>query len=193
MKQVLQSLRSGKVEVANIPVPSVNSGELLISTKNTLLSAGTEKMLVDFGKAGWIEKARLQPDKVRMVIDKIKTDGFQPTIEAVLSKLDQPLPLGYCNVGTLIDKGSRTEGFEIGERVISNGQHAEVVSVPYNLSAKVPDKVSNEEAAFTVIASVALQGIRLVKPTLGETVVVTGLGPIGLITVQLIKLTVVEF
>lgn len=144
-------------------------------------------MLVEFGKAGWLEKARQQPDKVRMVLDKVRTDGLQPTIEAVLNKLEQPLPMGYCNVGLVAEIGRGATGFNKGDRVISNGKHAEVVSVPINLCAKVPDTVSDEEAAFTVLGAIALQGIRLVQPTLGETVVVTGLGLIGLMTVQLLR------
>lgn len=187
MKQILQSLKTGATEIANIPVPSAKRGQLLIKTSHSLVSAGTERMLVEFGKAGWIEKARQQPDKVRMVLDKIKTDGLQPTIEAVFNKLDQPLPLGYCNVGRVAVVGTGVVGFEAGERVISNGKHAEVVSVPINLCARVPDSVSDEEAAFTVLGAIALQGIRLVQPTLGETVVVTGLGLIGLLTVQLLR------
>lgn len=187
MKQILQSLKTGATEVGDIPVPNVKRGHLLIQTTNTLVSAGTERMMVEFGKAGWIDKARKQPDKVRMVLEKIKTDGLQPTIEAVLNKLDQPLPLGYCNVGRVAGVGAGIAGFEAGERVISNGKHAEVVSVPINLCAKVPETVSDEEAAFTVLGAIALQGIRLVQPTLGETVVVTGLGLIGLVTVQLLR------
>jgi predicted dehydrogenase/threonine dehydrogenase-like Zn-dependent dehydrogenase len=187
LKQILQSLKTGATEVAEVPVPSVKRGQLLIATSQTLVSAGTERMLVEFGKAGWIEKARRQPDKVRMVLDKIKTDGLQPTIEAVFNKLDQPLPLGYCNAGRVAEVGAGVVGFKAGERVISNGKHAEVVPVPVNLCAKVPDAVSDEEAAFTVLSAIALQGIRLVQPTLGETVVVTGLGLIGLVTVQLLR------
>jgi threonine dehydrogenase-like Zn-dependent dehydrogenase/predicted dehydrogenase len=187
VKQILQSLKTGRTEVADLPIPSIKSGQLLIKTTHSLVSAGTERMLVEFGKAGWIEKARKQPDKVRMVLDKIKTDGFQPTLEAVFNKLEQPLPLGYCNVGRVAELGKGVTGFELGDRVISNGKHAEVVSVPINLSAKIPDSVSDEEAAFTVLGSIALQGIRLVQPTLGETVVVTGLGLIGLLTVQLLR------
>ena len=187
MKQILQSLKTGATEVAEIPVPAVKRGQLLIRTRQTLVSAGTERMLVEFGKAGWIEKARQQPDKVRMVLDKIRTDGLQPTIEAVFNKLDQPLPLGYCNVGHVAEVGAGVTGFAAGERVISNGKHAEVVSVPVNLCAKVPDAVSDEEAAFTVLGAIALQGIRLAQPTLGETVVVTGLGLVGLMTVQLLR------
>lgn len=144
-------------------------------------------MLVEFGKAGWIEKARQQPDKVRMVLDKIKTDGLLPTIEAVFNKLDQPLPLGYCNVGQVMAAGAGVSGFAIGDRVASNGKHAEIVSVPVNLAARVPDGVSDEAASFTVVAAIALQGIRLIQPTLGEAVVVTGLGLIGLLTVQLLR------
>ena len=144
-------------------------------------------MLVGFGQASWLGKARQQPDKVRMVLDKIKTDGIQPTIESVLNKLDQPLPMGYCNVGCVKQVGHGVSGFEVGDRVISNGKHADVVSVPKNLCAKVPDVVDGEEAVFTVLAAIALQGVRLVKPTLGETVAVTGLGLVGLLTVQLLR------
>ncbi|MBQ1784375.1 MAG: bi-domain-containing oxidoreductase [Gammaproteobacteria bacterium] len=187
MKQILQNLKTGATEVAELPVPSVRKGQLLIATTQTLVSAGTERMLVEFGKASWLEKSRQQPDKVRMVLDKIKTDGLMPTIEAVFNKLDQPLPLGYCNVGRIVTLGDGVSGFKIGERVISNGKHAEVVSVPVNLCARVPDAVSDEEAAFTVLCAIALQGIRLVGPTLGETVAVIGLGLIGLVTVQLLR------
>ena len=187
MKQILQNLKNGSTNLADIPVPSIGRGQLLIATSNTLVSAGTERMLVEFGKAGWIDKARQQPDKVRMVLDKIKTDGLMPTVEAVFNKLDQPLPLGYCNVGRVAKVGAGETAFAIGDRVISNGKHAEVVSVPFNLCAKVPDAVSDEEAAFTVLGAIALQGIRLIQPTLGETVVVTGLGLVGLMTVQLLR------
>ncbi len=144
-------------------------------------------MLVEFGKAGWIDKARQQPDKVRMVLNKISTDGLMPTLEAVFNKLDQPLPLGYCNVGTVLEAGSGVTAFTPGDRVVSNGKHAEAVSVPVNLCARVPTAVPDDEAAFTVLGAIALQGIRLVQPTLGETVVVTGLGLIGLVTVQLLR------
>jgi predicted dehydrogenase len=187
VKQVLQSLKTGATEVAEIPCPTARRGQILVRTANTLVSAGTERMLVNFGKANFIDKARQQPDKVRMVLDKIKTDGLMPTLEAVFNKLDQPLPLGYCNVGTVLDVGPDVSGFAPGDRVASNGKHAEAVAIPVNLAAKVPDNVSDGEASFTVLGSIALQGIRLVQPTLGETVVVTGLGLIGLMTVQLLR------
>ena len=144
-------------------------------------------MLVDFGKANLLDKARQQPDKVRQVLDKVKTDGLVPTLEAVRNKLEQPLPLGYCNVGVVAELGAGVTGFSVGDRVASNGKHAELVSVPVNLCAKIPDGVPDEAAAFTVIGAIALQGIRLVQPTLGEAVVVTGLGLIGLMTVQLLR------
>mgnify|MGYP003344724746 CR=1 FL=1 len=187
MKQILQNLKTGTTEVAEIPCPVVRRGQLLIRTRRTLVSAGTERMLVEFGRANLIEKARQQPDKVRMVLDKIKTDGLLPTLESVRNKLDQPFPMGYCNVGTVMEVGLGVDGFQIGDRVVSNGNHAEVVSVPVNLCARVPDNVSDEDAVFTVMGAIALQGIRLVQPTLGEAVVVAGLGLIGLITVQLLR------
>ena len=187
MKQILQSLKTGATEVAEVPCPAVRPGQLLIRSTRTLVSVGTERMLVEFGKAGWIAKARQQPDKVRMVLDKIKTDGLVPTFESVMNKLDQPLPLGYCNVGRVMATGNGVAGFELGDRVVSNGKHAEAVSVPVNLCARVPEGVSDDEAAFTVLGAIALQGIRLVQPTLGESVVVTGLGLIGLVTVQLLR------
>ena len=187
MKQILQNLKDGSTEVADVPSPRAGRGQLLIRTTRTLVSAGTERMLVDFGKAGFIDKARQQPDKVRMVLDKIRTDGLMPTIEAVRNKLDQPLPMGYCNVGEVVEVGPGAAGFSVGDRVASNGKHAEMVAVPVNLCARVPVGVADEAAAFTVLGAIALQGIRLVQPTLGEAVVVTGLGLIGLVTVQLLK------
>lgn len=185
MKQILQNIGNGQTSLADVPCPQNKPGHLLIASQQTLVSAGTERMLVDFGKANVLEKAHQQPDKVKMVLGKVKTDGLQPTIEAVRSKLDQPLPLGYCNAGIVLDTG--VAGFDIGDRVVSNGHHAEVVRVPKNLCAKIPDNVDNESAAFTVLASIALQGIRLAQPTLGECVVVTGLGLIGLVAVQLLR------
>lgn len=187
MQQILQNLRDGSTEIADVPAPALRRGHLLIRSEVTLVSAGTERMLVEFGKANMLQKARQQPDKVRMVLEKVRTDGLAATFDAVRSKLDQPLPLGYCNVGTVIGVGAGVSGFSIGDRVVSNGKHAEVVSVPVNLCAKVPDEVSEDAAAFTVLSAIALQGIRLVNPTLGECVAVTGLGLIGLVTVQLLR------
>lgn len=185
VKQLLQSLKDGTTEVAEVPAPRTGQGQVLIRSDVSLVSAGTERMLVDFGKANLIQKARSQPDKVRMVLEKAHTDGIAATYDAVRSKLDQPLALGYCNVGSVIE--SRMAGLFPGDRVVSNGKHAEVVAVPGNLCARIPDNVSNDAASFTVLAAIGLQGIRLAQPTLGECVVVTGLGLIGLLTVQILR------
>lgn len=185
MKQLLQSLKDGSTEVAEVPAPRAGRGQLLIRTTTSLVSAGTERMLVEFGQANLIQKARQQPDKVRMVLKKIQSDGLATTLDAVRSKLDQPLALGYCNVGRVIE--ANAEGFAVGDRVVSNGKHAGIVAVPRNLCARIPDAVSDDEANFTVLAAIGLQGIRLVQPTLGECVVVTGLGLIGLLTVQMLR------
>lgn len=187
MKQIIQDLKSGATVLEEVPVPQVKSGYVLIQTTRTLVSLGTERMLVEFGKANLIDKARQQPDKVKQVLDKIKTDGLQPTLEAVFNKLGQPLPLGYCNVGKVVAVGKGVTEFVVGDRVASNGNHAEYVCVPKNLVAKIPDNVTDEEATFTVIGSIGLQGIRLLNPQLGECVVVVGLGLIGLVAAELLK------
>lgn len=187
MKQVLQNLRNGRTATVDVPCPVPGRGQLLIRTRRTLVSAGTERMLVEFGKAGWIEKARQQPEKVRDVLEKIASDGVRPTLEAINRKLDQPLPMGYCNVGVVEAVGPSVADFSVGDRVASNGRHAEMVVVPANLCARIPLGVGDDEAAFTVLGAVALQGIRLLQPTLGESVAVTGLGLIGLLAVQLLR------
>ncbi|HEY5462804.1 MAG TPA: bi-domain-containing oxidoreductase [Hanamia sp.] len=186
MKQIIQSFKTGETILEDIPAPQVSRGCVLIQTTRSLVSLGTERMLVEFGKSNLIQKARQQPDRVKQVLDKIKTDGLVPTLEAVFNKLGQPLPLGYCNVGKVIEVGEGVTDFKIGDRVSSNGQHAEYVNIQQNLVAHIPDNVSDEEAAFTVIGSIGLQGIRLCNPTLGETIVVTGLGLIGLLTAELL-------
>jgi predicted dehydrogenase/threonine dehydrogenase-like Zn-dependent dehydrogenase len=186
MKQIIQSFKSGDTILEEVPAPQVSKGTILIQTTRSLVSLGTERMLVEFGKSNLISKARQQPDKVKQVLDKIKTEGLIPTLEAVFNKLGEPLPLGYCNVGKVISVGDGVIEFKVGDRVASNGQHAEFVAVPKNLVAHIPDNVSDEQATFTIIGSIGLQGIRLLNPTLGETIVVTGLGLIGLLTAQLL-------
>ena len=187
MKQILQDLKSGKTIIEDVPSPGASPGMVASSSVCSLISAGTERMLVDFGKSNLIQKARQQPDKVRQVLDKARTDGLLSTVHAVRTKLDIPLPLGYCNVGVVQQVGAGVSGYNVGDRIVSNGRHAEVVVVPQNLCAKIPDNVDDDTAVFTVIAAIALQGIRLINPTLGETVAVSGLGLIGLIAVQLLK------
>lgn len=187
MKQVLYSLSTGKSELVECPPPQVRRGSVLIDTTVSLISTGTERMLVDFGKSGLIAKARSQPEKVRQVLDKVATDGVLTTVDAVRSKLGEPFPLGYCNVGVVRDCGQGAEGLKVGDRVVSNGAHADVVRVPRNLCASIPSNVSDDAASFTVVASVGLQGLRLAEPTLGEAFVVTGVGLIGLLTVQMLR------
>ena len=188
MRQIIQSYKDGVIEVADVPAPQARPKHLLIATRATLISAGTERMVVGAGKASLVGKARNHPDKVRMVLEKARTDGIVPTVEAVRRKLDEPVAMGYCNCGTVLEVGPGVAaGFQPGDRVASNGRHAEIVCVPENLCAKVPDGVTDEQAAFTVIGSIALQGVRLAAPTLGESFAVVGLGLVGLITVQLLK------
>ncbi len=187
MKQVLQDMAKGGTSVTVAPAPQISRDHVIINSTVSLISAGTERMLVGFGKASYLDKARQQPEKVKMVLEKIKTDGLMTTVEAVQSKLAQPLPLGYCNVGVVSEIGSGVEGFKVGDRVVSNGPHADLVKVSKNLCARIPDGVDDESAAFVVVASIGLQGIRLAQPTLGECFVVTGVGLIGLLTVQLLR------
>ena len=187
MRQILQDMANGGTTVTEAPAPQCTSGHVLIATTTSLISAGTERMLVGFGKASLIDKARQQPEKVKMVLEKVQTDGLLTTYDAVKSKLAQPLALGYCNVGVIHEIGHGVDGLKVGDRVVSNGPHADVVKVPKNLCAKIPDQVSDEAAAFAVVASIGLQGIRLAEPTLGECFVVTGSVLIGLLTIQMLR------
>jgi predicted dehydrogenase/threonine dehydrogenase-like Zn-dependent dehydrogenase len=187
MKQILQDLSAGTTSVVECPAPLLLNNSLKIVTNVSLISAGTERMLVGFGKASYIDKARQQPEKVKMVLDKVVTDGLSTTVNAVRSKLAQPIPLGYSNVGVVQEVSPEIRSFKVGDRVVSNGAHADVVVVKKNLCALIPDEVDNESAVFTVVGSIGLQGVRLAKPTLGESFVVTGVGLIGLLTVQLLR------
>lgn len=191
MKQILQNLKTGQTTLSTVPSPRAKFGHLLIQSRKSLISVGTERMLVEFSKGGLLSKARSQPEKVQQVLDKIKTDGFLSTVETVFKRLDEPMPLGYCNVGQVVksDQTSEKNGFKDGDRVVSNGPHAEIVSVPHNLCAKIPPNVSDEAATFTVLGAIGLQGIRLAKPTLGEKFVVYGTGLIGLMVVQLLRVS----
>ena len=187
MIHLLQSLADGSTQLVDVPVPAAAGVSLVVESRASVVSAGTERMLVDFGRSGWLEKARRQPDKVRQVLDKVRTDGLAPTIGAVRAKLDAPIPIGYCQAGVVVETGPRVERFAPGDRVVTNGPHAEYVRVPHTLAAHIPDGVTFDAAAFTPLAAIGLQGLRLAAPTLGETVVVYGLGLIGLLTVQLAR------
>ena len=188
MKQIVQNLKKGKTIIKNVPSPNCRPGGLLIKTHRSLVSIGTERLLVEFSKGGLLKKARSQPEKVKQVFDKIQAEGLIPTVKNVFKRLGEPLPLGYCNVGSVISLDPKIDknNFKIGDRVVSNGPHAETVSVPSNLCAKIPDSVSDEDATFTVLGAIGLQGIRLSNPSLGEKFVVYGAGLIGLMVVQLL-------
>ncbi|GAB3807979.1 bi-domain-containing oxidoreductase [Spirosoma humi] len=189
MKQLIQNLKTGETLLTDVPAPQSQPGHVLIQTRRSLVSLGTERMLVEFGKASLLNKARQQPDKVKQVIEKIQADGIRPTLEAVIRKLNRPMPLGYCNVGTVLAVGDGVNDIRIGDRVASNGCHAEVVCVPRNLVARIPDAVSDDEAAFTVMGAIGLNSIRLLAPAVGETVVVIGLGLLGLLTAELLRIS----
>ena len=185
MKQILQSLRDGTVAIEDVPAPNCHRSGVLVQSEFSLVSSGTERMLLEFGKGNAVQKIRSQPEKVREVINKVKTDGVLPTIDAVQAKLDQPISLGYCNVGRVIE--TNTSDFQVGDRIVSNGQHAEIVTVSKHLCARIPDNVTDEAASFTVLSAISLQGVRMTRPTLGENFVVMGLGLIGLLTVQILR------
>ncbi len=187
MKQIFQDLKTGEIEMAEVPCPQAAPGQLLIRTRASLVSRGTERMLLEFGAAGWLGKARQQPERVRQVWESIQSEGLIPTVEAVRAKLDRPLPLGYCNVGVVLDAGEGVAGWKPGDRAVSSAPHAEVVRVFRNLCARIPEGVSDEAASFAVMGSISLQGIRLARPTLGESVAVIGLGLVGLLAVQLLR------
>lgn len=191
MQQVFQSLEDGTTTVIDVPAPQVSPGHVLVRTQASIVSAGTERMLVDFGRANLLQKARQQPDRVKDVIDKVRTDGLSTTAQAVRSKLGRPIELGYANAGIVVAVGKGVQDLQPGDLVASSGPHAEVVSVPRNLVVRVPMRdgqpLPADEAAMASIGAIALQGLRLAEPTLGERFVVTGLGLIGLLTVQLLR------
>ena len=186
MRQLIQHLGSGRTELLAVPAPGPRRGRLLVRATRSLVSLGTERMLVEFGRGSWLSKARQQPEKFRAVLAKVRSEGLFATVAAVRSKLAQPIPLGYCHVGQVLDAGE-VPGFAAGDRVVSNSPHAEVVSADPAFAARIPDAVSDEHAAFTPLAAVALQGLRLIDARPGETVVVMGLGLIGQLAVRLLR------
>ncbi len=191
MKQVVQSYRTGKLNVAEVPAPRAGSGSLLVATRVSLISSGTEKQLMDLAKASLAGKALARPDLVRRVLRNVKRDGLKPTVEKVLVKLDTPIPLGYSITGEVLEVGRGVPYYSVGGRVACAGatfaNHAEINAVPKNLTVPIPAGVDDEDASFVTLGAIALQGVRQADPTLGERVVVMGLGLIGLLTVQLLK------
>src|SRR5690554_2986495 len=191
MKQVTQTLRTGVVEVNDVPVPALTDKFVLVRNTTSVISAGTEKTKIDMGKKSLLQKAKARPDLVKQVINKVRTEGLKKTLQTVNSRLDSPSPLGYSCAGNVVAAGGLVNGIQPGDRVACGGadyaNHAEYVAVPKNLVVKIPDNVSDEEAAFTTVGSIALQGVRLAEPLLGETFLVVGLGLLGQIAVQLLK------
>ncbi len=191
MLQLIQSFKTGDLDLFEVPAPSCQNNGIVIKTRSSLLSAGTEKMLVDIAKKSLIGKAQSRPDLVKQVIQKMKQEGIKNTLEKVLTKLDTPIPLGYSCAGTVMEIGNNISGFALGERVACGGaglaNHSEYNFIPKNLFVKIPDKVEDAEASFVTVGAIALQGVRQTNPTLGENIVVIGLGLLGQLTVQLLK------
>lgn len=189
MKQVLQNMRDGKPAVVEVPVPTPRAGQALVKVAASLVSAGTERMLVEFGEKSLLGKARSRPDLVRQVLDKMKREGLVATLESTFNRLDSPMSLGYSSAGTIIALGEGLEGFKLGQRVACAGGgyavHAEYNLVPRNLLTPLPDSVDLESAAFTTLGAIALHGFRLAEPQVGERVAVIGLGLLGLMTIQI--------
>ncbi|HEY9076266.1 MAG TPA: bi-domain-containing oxidoreductase [Anaerolineaceae bacterium] len=185
MKQLLQNMRSGQTIVAEVPCPSVRPGMVLIRTATSLVSAGTERMLVEFAEKSLLGKARSRPDLVRQVLDKARREGLLPTITAAFNRLDQPMPLGYSSAGTVLAVGAGVEGIQPGDRLACAGGgyavHAEYAVVPKNLVAVLPETVDFESAAFATLGAIALHGFRLAQPQVGERVAVIGMGLLGLL------------
>jgi predicted dehydrogenase len=191
MKQLIQNLSSGEVEVVDVPAPRVGPGGVLVRTRSSLISAGTERMVASFARSNLLEKARSRPDLVRQTIEKAKRDGVLDTLHAVRNRLDQPMPLGYSAAGEVVAVGEGVSDVRVGDRVACAGAgiavHAQIIAVPRNLAVVVPDGASFDQAAFSTLGAIALHGIHLANAQLGETVAVIGLGLLGLLTVQLLR------
>lgn len=193
MKQVIQSARSGKLALREVPAPKVRAGHVLVRNRASLISAGTERMVIDFAKKSLAGKAKERPDLVKKVLDKARRDGFVATFKAVMARLDEPLPLGYSAAGDVVAVGSGLEGsFTVGQRVAMAGaglaNHAELNVVPRHLVAPIPDDVGYEEACFGTLASIAMAGLRNLAPQLGDVVLVLGVGLVGQLAAQLLSL-----
>jgi predicted dehydrogenase/threonine dehydrogenase-like Zn-dependent dehydrogenase len=189
MKQLLQNMKTGKTSVEEIPVPAPRPGQALVRVAASLVSAGTERMLVEFSEKSLLGKARSRPDLVRQLLDKMHREGVLITIGAAFNRLDQPMPLGYSSAGSIFALGEGMEGFSVGQRVACAGGgyavHAEYNVIPRNLLTPLPDAVDFESAAFTTLGAIALHGFRLAGPQIGESVAVIGMGLLGLLTGQI--------
>jgi predicted dehydrogenase/threonine dehydrogenase-like Zn-dependent dehydrogenase len=192
LEQVVQSLRSGRLSVKTIPEPLVRPQHVLIANEWSLISAGTEKMVMDLARRSLLGKARERPDQVRRVIQKMRHEGLLATVRQVGERLDEPMAMGYSSAGVVLACGSGVQGLKPGDRVASNGPHAGIVCVPKHLCARVPDEVALEQAAFTVLGAIALQGARLARVDLGSTALVVGLGLVGQLAVALLRASGVQ-
>ena len=190
MKQILQNAKTGALELVEVPAPAVGPGQVLVQNAYSVMSPGTEKMAMDFARKSLVGKARSRPDLVRQVVRKLTQEGPLPTYRTVMNRLDSPQPLGYASAGIVQTVGAGVETLRPGDRVACAGagyaNHAELIVVPENLTAHVPDNLSLDKAAFATLGAIAMQGIRVANPTLGEVVVVIGLGLIGQLAVQLL-------
>src|SRR5512137_2738151 len=189
MKQLLQNMKTGKTSIEDVPVPTPRPGQALVRVAASLVSAGTERMVVEFAEKSLLGKARSRPDLVRQVVDKMKREGVLPTVKAAFNRLDQPMALGYSSAGTIIALGEGMEGFKVGQRVACAGGnyavHAEYNIIPRNLLTPLPDAVDFESAAFTTLGAIALHGFRLAEPQIGECVAIIGMGLLGLLAGQI--------
>jgi predicted dehydrogenase/threonine dehydrogenase-like Zn-dependent dehydrogenase len=191
MKQLIQSFKTGELGLFDVPSPLCEKNGALVQTTVSLVSAGTEKMLVNFAKKSMLAKAKDRPDLVKQVVDKMKKEGVKNTLEKVFTKLDTPIPLGYSLAGRVIEVGEELSGINVGDRVACGGagyaNHSEINYVPKNLMVKIPEGVDDIDASFVTVGAIALQGIRQTAPLIGEKVAVMGLGLLGQLTVQLLK------
>ena len=189
MKQLLQHIKNGKTVIEDVPVPTPREGQALVKISASLVSAGTERMVIEFAEKSYLGKARSRPDLVKQTLDKAKREGVLPTVQTVFNRLDQPMALGYSSAGTIVALGKNMQGFKVGQRVACAGggyaTHAEYNVVPRNLLTPLPKNVDFESAAFTTLGAIALHGFRLAEPQLGENVAIIGLGLLGLLTIQL--------
>ena len=189
MKQLLQNIKTGKSTVEDVPIPTPREGQALVKVEASLVSAGTERMIVEFAEKSLVGKARSRPDLVKQVIDKARREGLVNTAQAAFNRLDQPMALGYSSAGTIVGLGNNIQGFRVGQRVACAGGgfavHAEYNVVPRNLLTALPPNVDFESAAFTTLGAIAMHGFRLAEPQLGESVAVIGLGLLGLLTAQI--------
>ncbi|HSG44462.1 MAG TPA: zinc-binding alcohol dehydrogenase, partial [Anaerolineales bacterium] len=189
MKQLLQNIKTGKSSIENIPIPTPREGQALVKVDASLVSAGTERMVVEFAEKSLAGKARSRPDLVKQVIDKARREGLLNTAQAAFNRLDQPMALGYSSAGKIVKLGKDMQGFRVGQRVACAGGgfavHAEYNVVPRNLLTPLPKNVDFESAAFTTLGAIALHGYRLAEPQIGENVAVIGMGLLGLLTAQI--------